>query len=123
MESLADIFSALSVASLIGLISIYLAWRKERHDQLKEHDERIRWRTQTDDRLRALESSQQTSEERMQTRVDNLQSRIDDRWSTLESKINEHRIHLHALQNDVKRIEVSIAEIQTTLKSLLEKST
>ena len=114
-----DLLSFLSIPALIGVLGIVVAWMAERRQRQSLHDERIRWRTQTDDRVKSLESNLTASEERLGARIEHLQGRLDDRWVSLEKEQSEQTGHLHELQRDVKRIEITVAEIKTFLKKAI----
>ena len=113
-----DLLSLLSVPSMLGVLGIIVAWLAERRHRQKDHDQRIKWRTQTDDRLNKLESDQKAGEERLTTRINNQQARIDDRWSNIEKELGEQSAHLKTLQEDVKSIQLFLAEIKGTLKRI-----
>lgn len=107
---LVDIFDwaqwAIIITAIVGF------WRH----QMKEHEKQIRWRTQTDDRLGALETGSKRLQDGFDLKIHHLRERSDEKFTALYHTLSELKVMLSTTQSELQNMSSTISRIDERTK-------
>lgn len=97
---------AVIITAIVGF------WRH----QMKEHEKQIRWRTQTDDRLKALETGTKRLQDGFDLKIHHLRERSDEKFTALYHTLSELKVMLSTTQSEVQNMSSTISRIDERTK-------
>lgn len=97
---------AVIITAIIGF------WRH----QMREHEKQIRWRTQTDDRLGALERGTKRLQDGFDLKIHHLRERSDEKFSALHNTMSELKVMLSTAQAELQNMSGTISRIDERTK-------